>query len=149
MKILVADDDAVSRKMLARTLQSWNYDVEAVADGDEAFRALTREGDRPVIAVLDWMMPVMDGLDVCKAIRADFRLPFTYLILLSSRDSKDDIIAGLESGADDYLSKPFHSGELRCRIRAGERMFMLQTEPPAQQFGTGPAGDVGRPYQPV
>ncbi len=128
MKILVADDDAVSRRMLARTLQSWNYEVEAVADGNAAVSALTREEDRPTIAVLDWMMPGLDGLGVCRAIRSNVRLPFTYLILLSGRDSKDDVIEGLESGADDYLSKPYHLGELRCRIRGGERIVMLQAE---------------------
>ncbi len=125
MKILIADDDATSRRMLERVLEQWGYEVTAVDDGNQAFEALTRE-DHPGLAVLDWVMPGMDGPEVCRKLRAaEGRRPL-YLILLTMRDGKEDIVEGLESGANDYICKPFNREELRARVGVGERVIELQ-----------------------
>jgi two-component system cell cycle response regulator len=125
MRILVAEDDAISRTLLERTLQRAGYAVISVENGVEAMAELVKQ-DAPRLALLDWIMPKMDGVEVCREIRRRKDQAYTYLILLSSRESKEDIVAGLESGADDYLTKPFDVDELKARLRTGHRILELE-----------------------
>ena len=125
MKILVAEDDALSRTLLQRTLQRAGYEVTAVEDGCRALAELSKE-DPPRLALLDWIMPGRDGIEVCREVRRRKEHAYTYLILLSSRETKQDIVQGLESGADDYLTKPYDAEELKARLRAGERILQLE-----------------------
>jgi len=125
MKILIAEDDSVSRRLLETVLTKCGYDVEQACDGDEAWQRL-KEADAPKLAVLDWMMPGMDGIEVCRRLRELKSGDPVHLILLTSRDSKDDIIEGLRAGANDYISKPFDNEELRARVDAGRRVIELQ-----------------------
>ena len=123
-KLLVADDDPISRKLLHRVLTRWGYDVVACEDGDQAWRELSRP-DAPAVAVLDWMMPGMDGLELCRRLRRGPALLSTYLILLTVNNRPDQVAAGLEAGADDYIAKPFRREELQARIRTGIRIVEL------------------------
>ena len=125
MKILVAEDDALSRVLLQRTLQRAGYEVAAVEDGCQALAELSKE-DPPRLALLDWIMPGRDGIEVCREVRRRKDHAYTYLILLSSRETKQDIVQGLESGADDYLTKTYDADELKARLRAGERILELE-----------------------
>lgn len=125
MKILVAEDDAVSRRLLEMMLFRAGYDVVTAADGSTAASLLTAE-DGPRLALLDWMMPGEDGPSVCREVRRQREQPYVYMVLLTSKESKDDIIAGLESGADDYLTKPYHAEELKARLRTGQRILHLE-----------------------
>ena len=127
MVVLIADDDPVSRRALQATLAGWGYDVEVVNDGQQALEALLRE-DAPRLAVLDWMMPGLDGPEVCRTVRARSQGPYSWLLLLTSRKKGSDLIAGLEAGADDYIKKPFDPGELKARLRVGERILALQVQ---------------------
>jgi len=125
MRILVAEDDAISRTLLERTLQRAGYEVISVENGAKAIAELVKQ-DAPRLALLDWVMPEMDGVEVCREIRRRKEQAYTYLILLSSRESKGDIVVGLESGADDYLTKPFDVDELKARLRSGHRILELE-----------------------
>jgi diguanylate cyclase (GGDEF)-like protein len=125
VKILVADDDVVSREMAARLLRKWNYEVLTAADGRAALEIL-RGPDAPRLALLDWMMPLVDGPQVCRELRSKPLVAYVYLVLLTSKGAKQDVVEGLESGADDYLTKPFHSEELKARLRAGIRVLDLE-----------------------
>ena len=125
MKILIADDAAVSRRLLERTLLRAGYEVVAVVNGRQAVENLTGP-DMPRLVLLDWMMPELDGPGVCREIRNRRDQSYVYMILLTSRESKEDVIAGLESGADDYLIKPFIADELKARLRVGERILHLE-----------------------
>ncbi|HET7105414.1 MAG TPA: diguanylate cyclase [Candidatus Acidoferrum sp.] len=125
MRILIAEDDPISKTLLERTLQRAGYSVIAVENGAQAIAELIKP-DAPRLALLDWVMPVMDGVEVCREIRRRKEQAYTYLILLSSRESKQDIVAGLESGADDYLTKPFDLDELKARLRTGHRILELE-----------------------
>jgi len=125
VKILIADDDAVSRRLLERTLLRVGYEVVAVVNGRQAVENLTGP-DMPRLVLLDWMMPELDGPGVCREIRNRRDQSYVYMILLTSRESKEDVIAGLESGADDYLIKPFIADELKARLRVGERILHLE-----------------------
>ena len=125
MKILIADDDAVPRRMLQATLERWDYEVVEARDGEEAWQVLQGE-DAPKLAILDWLMPGLDGLELCRRIRALADAPYRYLILLTGRDSKADVVEGMEAGADDYLTKPFHRHGLQVRLRAGWRILDLR-----------------------
>lgn len=127
MKILIADDDRVSRHFLARQLAAFGYEVVPAGDGREAW-ALLSAPDAPRLAVLDWVMPHLDGVDVCRLVRSQAQEPYIYLILLSARGKREDLIQGLDAGADDYLIKPFNEQELRVRLRAAARVVSLQTE---------------------
>lgn len=125
MRILIADDDVTSRLVLAGVLAKCGHEVVATVDGADAWEALQRP-DAPRLAILDWMMPGLAGVEVCRRVRALASGQPPYLIILTSRDQKADVVAGLESGADDYLAKPFDSGELRARVDVGRRLLELQ-----------------------
>jgi diguanylate cyclase (GGDEF)-like protein len=125
MKILIADDEAVSRRLLERTLQRAGYQVTSVSDGQQAIEQLC-DPEGPRLALLDWMMPQINGLTVCKEVRRRRGQTHIHMVLLTSRNSIKDIVAGLESGADDYLVKPFHPQELLARLRAGARILELE-----------------------
>ena len=127
MKILIADDSIVSRHLLEATLRKWGYDVVVACDGLEALEVLQQK-NAPTLAILDWMMPGMTGLEVCKHVRQGTREPYTYILLLTSKSQKEDLIEGMESGADDYVTKPFDQHELQVRLRAGTRLVDLQAE---------------------
>jgi len=125
MKILVAEDDMVSRKVLTSFLEKWGFEVIAVDDGNKAIEVLGKD-DAPAFAILDWMMPEKDGTDVCRWVRQQEKGNFVYIILLTAKTEKADIIGGLSSGADDYVTKPFDKAELHQRIKAGERVINLE-----------------------
>jgi diguanylate cyclase (GGDEF)-like protein len=125
VKILIADDDTLSRRLLEKTLERAGYEVISVANGRFAVEALSQP-DAPRLVLLDWMMPELDGPGVCREIRKHTEQAYVYMILLTSRESKEDIVAGLESGADDYLVKPFDADELKARLRTGERILNLE-----------------------
>jgi two-component system, cell cycle response regulator len=124
VKILIADDDPVSRRLLSGTLAQFGHEVVAVEDGHGAAATLL-EQDGPRLAILDWEMPGLDGLQVCRRIRQR-STPYTYIILLTSRDRRSDMLEALDAGADDFLSKPCDPLELRVRLRSGERVITLQ-----------------------
>ena len=126
-RLLIADDSLVSRHLLESTLNKWGYNVRSVSDGEAAWAQLERE-DAPDLAILDWVMPGLTGPEVCKLVRGQQREKYTYLILLTSKSLKEDLIEGMESGADDYLTKPFDQHELQVRLRAGIRILELQAE---------------------
>jgi sigma-B regulation protein RsbU (phosphoserine phosphatase) len=126
MNILVAEDDPVIRRLLEVTLTGWGYAVQMAADGRTASDIL--KGDSPPsMALLDWMLPEVDGLEVSRQIRSTRAGRGVYIILLTARSRKEDVIAGLNSGADDYITKPFDHEELHARIRAGRRIVELQS----------------------
>jgi CheY-like chemotaxis protein len=125
MKILIADDEPASRRLLEVTLKKWGYEVIVTADGERAWEA-AQAPDAPTLMILDWSMPGMDGIEVCRKVRKRTAVRSAYIILLTSRDSKDDLVEGLEAGADDYVTKPFDPQELRARVRVGERILLLQ-----------------------
>ena len=127
MKILIADDSIVSRHLLEATLRKWGYDVVVACDGTEALAALEQE-HAPSLAILDWMMPGMTGLEVCREIRQRIKEPYIYILLLTSKSQKEDLIEGMEAGADDYITKPFDQHELQVRLRAGTRLVDLQAQ---------------------
>jgi two-component system, cell cycle response regulator len=127
MKVLVAEDHPVTRKMLAIKLGQWGYEVILCADGIEAWRALNEE-DSPSLVIMDWMMPGMDGVQVCREIRKLGLQKYVYIILLTAKNRAEDIVLGLEAGADDYIVKPFDPQELRVRVRAGSRVVQLQQD---------------------
>jgi two-component system, cell cycle response regulator len=127
VKILIADDSIVSRHLLEATLHKWGYDVMVACDGAQALELLERE-DAPGLIILDWMMPGMTGVEVCKRIRGRDSEPYTYILLLTSKSQKEDLIEGMEAGADDYITKPFDQNELQVRLRAGIRLVDLQSQ---------------------
>jgi len=127
IRVLVAEDDPVSRHRLHAALSRWGYDVTSVVDGHEALREIARP-DAPNLAILDWSMPKIDGLQVCRAIRQTMQGQFVYIILLTAHDRDDDVIEGFDAGADDYITKPFDTRELRARVRSGARIVQLQQQ---------------------
>jgi len=128
VKILIADDETTSRKILEKLLIKWGYEVVSYSNGYDAWEEL-RSKTSPRLAVLDWMMPGMDGLEICRALREiKTSESYTYIIILTAKDKKEDIVQGMEAGADDFLSKPFDTQELKARIRSGRRILNLQTE---------------------
>jgi two-component system cell cycle response regulator len=126
-RILIAEDDPVSRRMLESLLLKWAYDVTVVANGIEAFRLLDT-ADAPRLAILDWMMPGMEGVEICRRIRERKNRPYIYVLLLTARSQRQDLLQGLDLGADDYLTKPFDAQELRARLRVGGRILTLQDD---------------------
>jgi two-component system cell cycle response regulator len=125
--ILVAEDDPVSRRVLEAFLVKWGFQVVTAMDGLDALRIL-ESAAAPPLAILDWMMPGMEGPQVCQRVRARPERPYVYILLLSARSQKDDLLHGLESGADDYLTKPFDAPELRARLHVGRRILDLQNK---------------------
>ncbi|HTS66113.1 MAG TPA: diguanylate cyclase [Candidatus Acidoferrales bacterium] len=125
MRILAAEDNPVFQSMLRTLLRKWGYQAILAHDGNEAWHIL-EAGDAPRLAVLDWMMPGMDGVEICRRVRSIHREPYTYILLLTARTESQDLVEGMDAGADDYLTKPFNAQELRVRIRAGRRILDLQ-----------------------
>jgi len=125
MKILVAEDNVFYGIMLETTLRGWGYEVIAARDGEEAWRVLG-SNDPPPLAIVDWMMPGVDGLELCRRVRAAAQVQPTYIILLTVKGGKENVVTGLKAGADDYISKPFDIEELRTRIQTGKRIVELQ-----------------------
>lgn len=125
MKVLIADDDAIPRRFLQAALVKAGHEVVVAHDGLEAWQILQRE-DAPRLAILDWLMPGLDGVSVCRQVRQREHAFYVYLMLLTSKDQQEDIVAGLQAGADDYLVKPFDPQELEVRLRAGQRILDLQ-----------------------
>ena len=125
MHILIAEDDPVTGEILARTLQRWHYNTMLVVDGAHAWDRLRTATD-PMLAILDWMMPEMDGPDVCRRVRQELPLANMYLLLVTAREGRGDMVAGLDAGADDYIIKPFDPEELRARVAVGVRVLGLQ-----------------------
>ena len=126
MRILIAEDDVTSRRVLEVLLSKRAYDVVAACDGDEAW-ALFQAEDAPQLGILDWMMPGKDGPEVCRLVRERRGAAPVYLILLTTKGRTEDIVTGLNAGADDYVTKPFEKEELFARVKAGERILGLQT----------------------
>lgn len=125
MKILMVENDPVSRRLLESFLSGWGYEVQIATNGSEAWEIL-QNPDAPNLLVSDWMMPEMDGLELCRRIRATGKSGYTYFIILTAKGKKEDIVKGLEAGADDFLVKPYSQEELKCRIRIGERILNLE-----------------------
>jgi len=125
MKVLIAEDDSTSRRLLRALLAKRGYETRLACDGDEAWRILN-EPDRPTIAILDWMMPGCDGIEVCRRVRAALPPIPLYIMLLTAKGRAEDIVAALESGADDHVAKPYDREELLARLRVGERIIGLQ-----------------------
>ncbi len=131
MKVLVADDDALWRTLLDQNIRRWGYEVVTAEDGQQVWKIL-QEKTAPRIAILDWQMPGLDGVEICRRIRRSLNLPFVYTIILTSRGTREDMVAGLESGADDYLVKPVDMAILRSRLMAAVRI--VQAVPPPRQI---------------
>lgn len=127
MRVLIAEDDPTSRLLLAKVLEKWGYEVTVTTDGAEAWDVL-RSDDSPRLVILDWMMPGMDGIEVCRRVRAmDTRQP-PYIILLTALGEKDHVVKGLEAGADDFVGKPYDPAELHARVEVGRRLVELNAE---------------------
>ena len=125
MRILIAEDDATSRLLLTGVLQRWGYAVTAVSDGAAALAHL-QQADAPKLALLDWMMPGLEGPEICRRLHATPTDTPAYLILLTAQDDKQRVVEGLEAGANDYISKPFDMAELQARLAVGKRVLDLQ-----------------------
>jgi DNA-binding response OmpR family regulator len=126
LRILIAEDDVVSRRILERLLLKWGHEVVTTLDGDEAWQALS-EADAPHLAILDIMMPGVDGLEICRRVRKGSGAITPYIILLTAKHGASEIVKGIEAGADDYLTKPYNGDELRARVQVGVRIVELQT----------------------
>jgi len=127
MKILVAENDPISRHMLKTHLERWGHDPVTTVDGTAAWEVLQMD-DAPSLAILDWMMPGLDGVEVCRRARARTEVPPIYIILLTARTDRQDTVHGLSAGADDYVTKPFDAAELRARVSVGVRIVEMQGE---------------------
>ncbi len=125
MKVVIADDDRVAAAILSRTLERWDFDVLVGSNGAEAWSYL-QDSQGPTLAILDWMMPGLDGPEICRRVRGELSQANMYLMLLTSRESRGDVITGLTAGADDYIIKPFDHDELRARVQVGVRVLTLQ-----------------------
>ncbi len=124
-RVLVAEDDAMFRKILESWLENWGYRVTLAGDGARAWKILQQDFP-PQLLILDWMMPAMNGLELCRKVRERNQIPYQYILLATAKDAKQDLVRGLEAGADDYLTKPFDKNELQARLRAGNRILTLQ-----------------------
>lgn len=127
MKVILAEDESVTRRLLHASVARWGYDIEAFADGAAAWDCL--EGaTEPTLLIVDWMMPGLDGLDICRRVRAQGREPYVYILMITGRSDRGDILEGLDAGADDFMVKPVHQDELKARIQVGERIVRMQAE---------------------
>jgi two-component system, cell cycle response regulator len=126
-RVLVAEDDPMFRRILQSWLENWGYQLTIAEDGAKAWTILQQE-PLPQLIILDWMMPAVNGLELCRRVREQNRSPYQYLLLATAKDAKRDLVMGLEAGADDYVTKPFDKSELRARLRAGNRILTLQDE---------------------
>ena len=126
--VLVADDDPLFCRLLESWLRKWNYRVTTPEDGLKAWNVLQHNDDAPQLLVLDWLMPAINGLELCQRIRSRKQLRYPYIVLLTAKDDKQDLVTALESGADDYLTKPFDMREVQARLRVGKRILTLQEE---------------------
>lgn len=127
MRILVAEDDRVLLRIMELTLDSWGYEVIATSNGHEAWQALQAD-NAPRLAIIDRLMPGMDGIEVCRKVREADEDHYTYIILCTALDKEEDLVTGMDAGADDYIAKPFKTTELKARLRAGRRIIELQNE---------------------
>jgi two-component system, cell cycle response regulator len=127
MRVLIADDSIVSRHVLEAALRKWSYEPVPAANGNEAW-AILQSDDAPQLAILDWMMPGLTGLELCRLVRQRAKEPYTYILLLTARSESGDIIEGMDAGADDYITKPFDYNELKVRLRAGRRIVELHAQ---------------------
>jgi two-component system, cell cycle response regulator len=125
--VLVAEDDPMFRKILQNWLQSWDYKVIVATDGTEAWSILQQERP-PDLLILDWVMPGIDGMELCRRIRERQSPSYQYILVVTANDARQDVVRGLEAGADDYLTKPFDKDELRARLRVGTRILTLQED---------------------
>src|SRR5499427_5968979 len=125
MRVLAAEDNPVFQSMLRTMLTKWGYQAVIARDGNEAWQVL-ESVQAPRLAVLDWMMPGLDGVEICRRLRSLQREPYIYILLLTARTESQDLIEGMDAGADDYLTKPFNAHELRVRLHAGRRILDLQ-----------------------
>lgn len=126
--ILLADDDPICRRLVQKRLEGWGYQVVVAEDGQEAWECLQQSEPTPALIILDWLMPGINGIELCRKIRERQQHSYQYILLLSGKDEKQDVVEGLDAGADDYLTKPFDIGELRARIRSGMRIISLQQQ---------------------
>jgi two-component system, cell cycle response regulator len=126
-RVLIAEDDHISQRILESFLTKWGYEVCVASNGNEAWNMLNSD-DAPRLAVLDWMMPGLEGIQVCRNVRARVDRPYVYIILLTARGLKQDLIEAMNAGADDYLTKPFDAEELRARVHVGQRIIQLQDD---------------------
>lgn len=126
MKLLIADDSLVFRKTLEASVSKWGYEVLAVRDGKEAWEALQKD-DAPRLAIFDWVMPGMNGIELCRKLKDRKEASYLYIILLTSKRKKEDIVEALESGADDFITKPFDANELKSRLVVGTRVLKYET----------------------
>jgi two-component system, cell cycle response regulator len=127
MKVLIAEDEMVSRRLLEATLRRWDYEVIVANDGYQALDIVQRP-DGPKLVVFDWLMPGLDGIELCRRVRAQHQEPYTYILLLTGKRDPADVVEGLSAGADDYITKPFDPAELKVRLRAGKRILCLQEQ---------------------
>jgi len=125
MKILIAEDDPISRRVLEAHLLEWGYEVVVASDGGEAWEII-QQPESPSLIISDWMMPNMDGLELCRKIREMKKSNYTYFIILTAKERQEDVVKGLQAGADDFLIKPFHQEELKYRVHIGERIIELE-----------------------
>lgn len=126
-RVLVAEDDTMFRRILQKWLENWGYQVIIAEDGGKAWSILQQERP-PELLVLDWMMPEIEGVELCRRIRQQQRRPYQYILLVTGKDDKEDLIKGLEAGADDYLIKPFEQNELRAHLLVAKRILKLQQD---------------------
>ena len=124
MKVLVAEDNPVFQATLTKLLNSWEYEVALVSDGEQAWEIL-KDGNGPRLALIDWFIPGVDGLELCRRVRAFAAPPYTYILLLTGKDQPDDVAKGIQAGADDYIRKPFNHRELQARVYAGRRILSV------------------------
>jgi len=127
MKVLIAEDEPVSRRLLEGALTRWGYEVVTADNGLSAL-AILQGDDPPKLVMFDWLMPGLDGVQLCQAVRATKQEPYTYILMVTSKRSQENVVAGLSAGADDYITKPFDPDELRVRLRTGKRIVCLQDQ---------------------
>ncbi len=125
LSVLVAEDDPMFRRILKSWLENWGYRVTLAEDGEKAWNILQQE-TQPQMLILDWVMPGVDGAEICHRVRMRQKIPYQYVLLVRAKDESADVVAGLDAGADDYLTKPFDRYELRARLTVGRRILSLQ-----------------------